>query len=106
MHLEATRAQVPAYEVAQRQFVFSDQNAFRLCRHEYFPPIAESSGVAALTSGAVTVGDTSGRENAIVVPCALLSAQIALAWASMKALLIASPRPVPTECCWRPWRVR
>jgi len=41
--------------------------------------------------------ETSSSENKIVAPRTLLSTQMALPWASIKALQMASPSPVPPE---------
>src|SRR6266849_2147542 len=105
-HLEAARSQIAAHEVTQRRFIFSQQNALCPRRHGWLPSTVESSVASISTRGVVTAGNTSGSENVMVVPCTLLSAQIALSWASTKALQIVSPRPVPPECCWRPYRAR
>src|SRR5260370_16474520 len=105
-YFKAAGAQVSAHEIAQHHFIFGEQDTLCPRRHTNLRSSAVSS-VAVVSTGIVAIaGETSGSENEIVVPCTLLSAQMAFLWSSLKALQMATPSPVPPECCWRPWRAR
>src|SRR5690348_4022586 len=104
-------AEIAAHELAQGRVILGHQyrraaghHPLRPCRSGPLPgpPASRQWAVAALTAGATCPSSAAGTENEMIVPLALLSAQIFPPCASTKALQIARPSPVPPERCWWP----